>query len=438
MSIFCRVVGVTALSFPLSAYAQVVDQYLPAMGTGAGELSEEPAQVRALESYQPLGARWGPLSVQADGGESIGYSSNVDLLPQNRHASPTVETTGHVGAVALFEHNNQVHADLSVDDTRYTSRSLQNRTNWTGSAGTTHYFGRDELGVAFTHLTLVQMPTESGALILVGPVPYNLDDGRISYLVRTHGRLSFLPEFNVQHYYFGKPTYTGGVSPFQDQSYRDRVIINEELTARYELLKNSNLLLLGRGTEIRYSNDNQGYPTRNSNGFSVLGGYDSNEAGPIRFRAVVGYQLRTYAAALYPKVTSPIAEASLRWEPTRLTSAVLSVTHGIEDSAFDAVLGYTNTQAKLVVTHAFARNIVFGFHGVVMQANYPSTSSALAGTSIAQQAHEQDMYGFGINGTMYLNRHLSLSLAYDYSSESAYLGPMFPVHYVQVGVHFAL
>ncbi|WP_242011449.1 outer membrane beta-barrel protein [Acetobacter fallax] len=445
MSLFYRAFGLTLLLLPVCGYAQVVDQYFPAMGTGAGELSEEPAQIRATQAYQPLGARWGPLSVHADGAEGIGYSSNVDLLPQTIHRSASIDTQGHVGVVAMFEHDNQAHADISVDDTRYPSRSLQNRTTWNASVGATHHFGRDELGVSFTHLSLVQMPTESGALILVGPVPYNLDDGRISYLIQTHGRISFIPEINVQHYYFGTPSIVNNPLTYVNQSYRDRVIVNEGFTARYEILKNSHLLFLARGTQISYgsaqissSSSDQGFPTRNSNGFSVLGGYDSNEAGPIRFRAVVGYQLRAYSAALYERVTSPIAEASLRWEPTRLTSAVVSVTHGIEDSAFESVLGYTNTQAQLTVTHAFARNIVFGFHSEVRQASYPSTSSKLAGTPIYQQAHNQNMYGFGINGTFYLNRHISLSLSYDYSSQSAYLGPMFPVHVVQGVVHFAL
>ncbi len=438
MSMLHRVLGIAALLIPVAAQGQVVDQYFPALGTGAGELSEEPAQIRATQSYQPLGARWGPLSIQADGTETIGYASNVDLLPQVRHSSASIDTQGHLSVVAMFEHDNQAHADISVDDTRYPSRSLQNRTTWNASIGATHHFGRDVLGAAFTHLSLVQTPTESGALILVGRIPYNLDDGRVSYLLQTRGRLSFIPELNVQHYYFGNPPVTDSASPPQSQGYRNRVIVNEGFTARYELLKNSHLLFIARGTEIQYEQSNPGYPARNSNGFSVLGGFDSNEASPITFRAVVGYQLRNYSAQLYGRITSPIAEASLRWAPTRLTSAVISVTHGIEDSAFESVVGYTNTQARVTVTHAFSRNIVFGVHGEVSSAAYPATSSALVGTPIYQPAHDQNMYGFGINGTIYLNRHISLTLSYDYSSQSAYLGPMFPVHYIMGGVHFAL
>ncbi|NHN87583.1 outer membrane beta-barrel protein [Acetobacter conturbans] len=421
---------------PSCAHAQVVTQYFPSLGVGAGELSEEAAQVRATRSYQPLGYRNGPLTVNLDGDERIGYTTNADQL-QTGHKSSLINTRGHIGAVRMLNHEDQVHADVSVSDLRYPSRSLENRTTWTANVGGTKHFGHDELGAAFTHLSLVQMPTESGALLILGPVPYNLDDGRVSYLLTTHGRLSFQPEVSVQHYYFGKPRLTG-ISPFQDQSYRDRVVINEAVTGRYQMMKNSHLLLVVQGTQIKYKSTNEDFPVRSSNGFSVLGGYSWNEAGPFQFRAVFGYQRRIFSSTLYGSLSSPIAQASVRWLPTRLTTVSASVAHGIEDAAFEGIVGYTNTSAELRVTHAYSRNIVFDIHGNLRKAHYPASPAQLIGTPIGQEANNQSAYGGGVSAHIYLNRHVSLDFNYDYMSQSAYMGPLFPTHLVTAGVHFAL
>ncbi|MFT8719381.1 outer membrane beta-barrel protein [Acetobacter sp.] len=429
---------------PRAASAQVVTEYLPALGSGAGELIEEPAQVRASKSYQPLGYRDGPLTVNLDGTESFGYSSNVDRLQHGRQ-SAAIMTAGHISAVRMLDRQDQVHAEVSVTDTRYPSRSLQNRTTWNGTIGATKHFGHDELGAAFTHMSLVQMPTESGALIITGPVPYNVDDGRVSYLFALPSRLSFRPEISVQHYYFGKPEVAGS-SPFQDQSYRDRVIVNESVTARYQMLQNSHLLFLAQGTQIKYTGNTQAFsmtdditaPRRNSTGFSVLGGYSWNEAGPFQFRALVGYQRRVFSSSLYGTISSPIAQASFRWLPTKLTTVSANITHGIEDAAFESIVGYTDTSAELRVTHAYSRNIVFEVHGNLHKAHYPASSPELLATPIGVASNNQNSYGGGVDLHVYLNRHISLDFSYEYMSQSAYLGPMFPVHVAMAGVHFAL
>ncbi|AQS84762.1 MAG: outer membrane beta-barrel protein [Acetobacter aceti] len=431
-----RAAAIVWISLPAAAYAQVVTQYFPGLGSGAGELSEEPAQVKATSSYQPLGYHSGPLTVHLDGDERAGYTTNADQLQHGRKSS-IINTRGHIGTVYLLDRNDQVHADISVSDVRYPTRSLQNRTTWTANIGGTKHFGRDELGVAFTHLSLVQMPTESGALLILGPVPYTLDDGRVSYLLTTHGRLSFQPELSVQHYQFGKPQLTG-ISEFQNQSYRDRVIINENLTARYQMMQNSHLLLLLQGTQIDYQSSYMGFPARSSNGFSILGGYNWNEAGPFQFRVMIGYQRRIFSSALYGSLSSPIAEASLKWSPTRLTTVSATVSHGIEDAAFEGVVGYTTTSARLSVTHAYSRNIVFEAHAGLQKSHYPSSSPALLSTPIGQVANSQSSYGAGAGVHVYLNRHVSLELNYDFFSQSAFLGPLFPTHVVMAGVHFAL
>ncbi|CUW47805.1 outer membrane beta-barrel protein [Novacetimonas hansenii] len=416
------------------AYAQVIDNYFPAIGSGAGELAQEPAQVRAMGAYTPLGKRYGPLRIDADGSESEGYASNVDRNVGG-HSSAVVSTQGNLSAVSRWGKRDQVHGNINVDDIRYPSRSIQNRTNWTANLGGVHDFGHDTIGVSYTHLSLVQMPTDLGALIVNRPVPYQVDDGRVSYTATTHGRLSIIPQVDVQRYHFDYFTPT---AKQPSQGYRDRVLVTEGVTAQYELRGNSHVLLVMQGTEIRYQNPLENAPSRDSNGASVMAGYDFGMRGPLRFRALVGYQTRRYRASAYGSINSPMAEAELSWAPTRLTTATLSVRHGIEDSAFENVVGYTFTGARIGVTHTYQRNIVFSAYGQIQKANYPSAPAFLQNTVLYQEHNNQTFYGVGAEVRWLINRHMRLSANYDFSSQNTVGSGQFPIHTFLVGFHLSL
>nr|WP_269111351.1 outer membrane beta-barrel protein [Acetobacter senegalensis] len=417
-----------------SAFAQVIDTYFPPAGSGAGDLAEEPAQIRALGEYAPLGKRFGPFQINADGGEAIGYDTNVDKIIGGK-ASAVINTQANLSAVARWGKRDVLHGNIGVDDVRYPSRSIQNRTNWTANIGGVHDFGHDTIGASYTHLSLVQMPTDMGALVLSRPVPYQVDDIRLSYTATTHGRVSFIPQGGIQRYHFGFFT----PSEFQPtQTYRDRVIITQGVTAQYELRQDSHALLVVQGTEIRYQNQLENAPSRDSNGFSIMAGYDFGLHGPIRFRGVVGYQTRHYRATAFGVINSPIAEAELKWLPTRLTTVTATVHHGIDDSAFENIVGYTFTGARIGVTHNFKRNIVFSAYGQLQRANYPAAPAFLENTVLYQGRNKQSLYGGGLGAEWLINRHIRLAANYDFSSQSTIGSGRFPIHRFLIKVQFSL
>lgn len=417
-----------------SAFAQVIDNYFPAIGAEAGELAREPAQVQARAAYAPLGKRYGPLRIDADGSESEGYDSNVDCIVGGR-SSAVVSTQGHLAAVSRWGQHDQVHGNISVNDIRYPSRTIQNRTNWNAELGGVHNFAHDSIGLTYTHLSLVQMPTDLGALILDRPVPYHVDDVRLSYTATTRGRLSFIPQGEIQRYSFG---YTPPTEQTPNQNYRDRVLISEGVTAQYEMRQDSHILLVLQGTEIRYQNKLENAPSRDSNGASVMAGYDFGLRGPIRFRALVGYQTRRYKGNGYGTINSPMAEGQLTWAPTRLTIVTASVRHGIEDSAFENVVGYTFTGARIGVTHTYQRNIVFSAYAQIQKANYPAAPAFLQNTVLYQERNNQTLYGVGASAEWLINRHMRLTANYDFTSQNTVGTGPFPIHNFLVGFHVAL
>jgi opacity protein-like surface antigen len=424
---------IVPLLLPDRASAQVLDVYFPPLGSGFGDLATEPAQVRALEEYMPQGLRYGPLRVDADASDAVGYDSNIARLVNARGG--VMETTHARLAGAAVWKRDQVHAEISVDDYRFPSQSIQNRTNWTALMGAVHDFGHDSIGLAYTHLSLVQTPMDLGALIFSRPIPYQYDDVRLSYTATTHGRFSFIPTATLSRYNFDQVS----LAPNQlDQTFRNRVTIVEGVTGRYDLAAGSQILVVLQGTEIRYLNDTLDLPTRDSNGWTALAGMDFGMSGPIRFRALVGYQERLYRSSLYGKITSPVAEAELGWTPTRLTMATLSVRHGIEDGAFENVVGFSYTSAQITVRHNYSRNVVLHANLGIQKADFPSTQAALQNTVLDEIASNQTIYTAGAGAEWMVNRHIGVTLNYTFASQNTVGYGTFPDHTILLGVRFAL
>ncbi|TWB09357.1 hypothetical protein FBZ86_10419 [Gluconacetobacter diazotrophicus] len=403
------------------------------MGSGFGDIMTEPAQVRALEEYAPLGLRYGPLRIDADAAESIGYDSDIARLANG--TGGVMETTHARLAGAAVWQRDQVHAEISVDDYRFPSQSIQNRTNWTVGLGAVHDFGHDRLGMAYTHLSLVQTPMDLGALILSRPIPYQYDDVRLSYTATTHGRFSFIPEAGINRYNFDRVVLVPGQL---DQTYRNRATITEGVTGRYDLAGTTQILVILQGTEIRYLDRTPGVPSRDSNGVSAMAGMDFGLSGPLRFRALVGYQTRVYRSSLYQRITSPIAEAELGWNPTRLTTMTLSVRHGIEDGAFENVVGFSYTSAQIGVRHNYGRNLVLNAQAGIEKADYSAASGVLRNTILDQIASNQTVYNIGAGAQWLLNRHLSVTLNYNFSSQKTVGYRTFSDHTVLLSAHLAL
>lgn len=411
------------------ASAQVIETYFQPLGLGAGGIEPDLTQIQTLDEYSPPGIRYRSFQVSGDARESFGYDTNVDNLPGG-HASPVIESAGSLAVVSDWT-QHQVHAALTVDDSRYPQRGIQDRTNWTANLGGIYEFGRDKLGLAYTHLDLVQTPTDIGAIVTTQPIPYQVDTLDLSYTVMTHSPISFIPEVVVTQYHFD-PVSDGQTG--DDQSYRNRVVLTESLTSRYEAAPGRSLLLVVQGTEIRYQDNLLGLPGRDANGGSALVGVDLGSTGPIQIRALAGYQLRKYRSGAYGSLSSPIVEVEIGWLPTRLTNVSLAIRTGIEDSAVESVVSYTYTSAKLAVQHQYQRNIILGAYAQVQDANYPSTPLLLQNTALNQAQLDQSIYSVGCSASLLINRHLRLTANYDFSDQNAVGTGRFTTNNVLVGL----
>jgi hypothetical protein len=101
--------------------------------------------------------------------------------------------------------------------------------------------------------------------------------------------------------------------------------------------------------------------------------------------------------------SSPIAEATVIWTPSGLTSVTAGLSHHIEDANEQSHTGYNYTQAHIVVDHEYLRNVLLSGQVWIANANYLSSND------------QQTLYGVDAGATYLLNRSLRLSFSYDYS-----------------------
>jgi hypothetical protein len=214
--------------------------------------------------------------------------------------------------------------------------------------------------------------------------------------------------------------------------------VQESLVARYELAPDRDLLLVLDGTEIRYDHSLLNIPALNSNGGSVLAGLDYSATGVFRYRALVGYQVRSYQAGVYGQIASPIVEASVTWQPTLLTTAVLSVRRDIEDSLSEAVSAFTYTTGSLNISHELRRNVQIGANFQVQTSDSRASPEVTAGSIFNTEASNQTIYSVGINANWKLNRLLSLTLSDSFSARTGTRTTTYQDNIVLLGIGLTL
>jgi hypothetical protein len=391
-----------------SADAQVLNAVFPQTGTGAGGVPADNSRAVAAADYVALGIQAGSFDLFPTLTESAGYDSDVHLLGVG--SSPVIDSSGQVVARSDWTRNS-LEAELSVDDRRYTSQPGQDATTWTASFGGVLDLGRDHLGVSYEHLNLVETPNEIGSVATL-PVPFRVDAASLSYDIMTKTAFSFLPELDVRHFTFDAVPIAG---TNVTQSYRDRTSAEESLTSRYAFATGENGLLVLRGTEIRYDQAVGTLPRLNSNGGSVLIGFDYTATGLFRYRALVGYQVRDYTGARYGHLNAPIFEASVIWTVTQLTTATLTLRRDIEDSASEGVTGFTYTAGRLDLQHELRRNVIIGADLDVQNAQSRGSPYFGANVPFDASATNETIYSAGVTASYLLNRDWAVTATATFS-----------------------
>jgi hypothetical protein len=380
--------------------AELISTYFPDGVPGFGTAPGVTVASRARPEFDAPGLRAGSFVFHPELDESLGYDSNVLGNGQSPRGSWVVGTHPSL-LIGSDWSRNSVGAYLGVDDERYLDLPGQSYTNWTASLGGSLSIGRDQLALSGSHFSLHQPRTDLDAVPSDAPVAYQVDVVRAAYTISL-GRVSLTPgiQFSAYHYdsttVFGVPT---------SQAYRDRDVIQGDVTARYELSSQRNLLAVTRIFGSHYTEPQAGTPTLNSTSYEVLVGM-SDDADPVwRYHVLLGWEVRAFDAAQYQTHQAPIVEAAVSWNPSGMTTVTGLLTRSIEDAAQEGISGYTYTSAKVAVDHEYMRNILL--HGSV----------GLQHADFLQGGGQANSLSLGAGATWLINRNLRLSATYDFTDQ---------------------
>jgi hypothetical protein len=381
------------LSVASPARAQRLDEYLNASIPGFNAEPGVTVASRLRPEYEYPGLRLGSFVFDPELVESAGYDTNVTGTP-TPHGSPFVESNAKLNALSDWGPAESLGAGVSIDNNLYSGQPRQNYTNWTASIGGSHNFGYDTMNFGYAHLDAPQLDS---------PIAYRVDTVRLNYRALL-GQSTLTPGMEVTRYEYDNGTVQG--MPYV-QTYRDRVVYTPSLIAAYEFAPLRSLVMVIRYADAQYTAPQAGQATLNYTDATVLGGVNFDTGGPVRLRALVGYETRHFASSQYQTISAPILEASAVWTPTGLTTVTGTVARYIQDSASESTVGYTETALKLSVDQEYLPNVLL------------NASGALYDDVYAQNGGQQAYYTFGAGVTWLLNRNLRLNARYDFSSRQS-------------------
>ncbi len=386
--------------------AELLSDYFPTGVPGYGTAPGVTVASRERPDFDPPGVRAGSSVLHPLWEEGLGYDDNVFGSGDNKRGSWMVGTHPSL-LVGSDWSRDSLAGYVSVNDRRYLDQPRQSYTNWTASLGGSLSVGRDQLTVSVAHFDLHQPRTELDALPTDEPVAYRVDDARAGYTIALN-RLSITPGLAFSTYRYDATTIRGVPT---SQAYRDRDVVQGAVTTRYELSPQRNFLLVTRLLGVHYVEPQSGEPTRDSNGYQVLLGFEDDADAVWRYRVLLGWEMRAFHASQYNTHQAPIAEGSLIWSPSGMTTITATLTRSIEDAAQEGIAGYTYSRARLVLDHEYLRNVLFQVSASLQRADYiPSGGDATS-------------WSLGGGVTWIINRHLRLSATYDFTDQRGTTSP---------------
>ena len=342
------------------------------------------------------------LTILADLQESIGYNSNLDGTsggPGSAFLEPapsvSVEAAGPRGRAGL---------DLTLDDQRYFTLPLQDRTNWTVALGGTYALGRDFLTLGYAHLDEHEVATELAQPASAFAIPYQSDDFRALYAAEL-GRAVITPNLEFTTLRYGGTAAPGAAA----QSFENRNVFTGGATALFPIGIERNLVVAVQDVQTDYLRRLPGTPDLGSNSVLALGGLDYRGSAVWRYRLLLGVEERSFSAPGFASIVTPVAAASAIFTPTHLTALTATVSREIEDAAAAGVGSYTDTDARLVLDHRLHHDVFLQLRGEFEAASYQTGGTQLSGEA-------------GGSATWQFARRWQLRLDYDYRRQGGVSG----------------
>jgi hypothetical protein len=379
------------------AHAQLVQQYFPSDIPGYAPDFSASVVNRMMMQNQSLGTELGDFVIRPQVSESFGYNSNTLGTPGS--GSSEAETSAGLRVNSDWA-RDAIGASFSVDDRRYLQLPSASFTNWTAGAGGALTLGNDTATIAYSHLALNLSATDLGVSGVVTPVPYSVDDVRTSY-VKLFSRFSVTPSFEFQNFTFGQ---SGGATVINYDSLSHQTE-SGSVTSRYELTPGDAAVAIIRTSQAQYGTD----PSDNYVDLGGFLGLDFRTGSVVQYRALVGFESRSFPNSSAATVSTPTFEIDAIWTPTKLDTVTVSATRSLDDPTSPFARNQIVTDGRIELDHELRTNVFLT--GSAEGGQSQSESSVPGGGSTTQtQVH------LGASALWNINRNLRATLGYGFTN----------------------
>lgn len=385
--------------------AQNIQTYFPPGNAGYDQELGVTVLTRLRPLYESPGVQVGSFTVYPSIDQSLLYNSNLN------GTTPSVGSWGESTSAAISANSNWVRDALNftagVSDNQFFELPGDNFVNWNVGLSGGYTINDSLLRASYAHQTFYTLGTTIATTVSQAPVENQIDTGDLTYTFN-FGNLAIIPDLNVSAYSFGPALVNGRLL---DQSFLNRNVVAGGVDGRYSLSDEGSILVVARGVVSDYTAPQPGQPSNNSDGFEFLGGLDYQGEGVWRYRLLVGAEKIMFQAFQYASQTAPIAEASVIWTPTGLTTVTASLSREIEDPTAADTIAFLSTGGSLVLDHELMPNVFLEARGSDTYVQYLDSGG-----------QGQNAFSAGAGATWLLSRNFRLMLNYDFIKQTGLSG----------------
>jgi hypothetical protein len=382
------------------ARAQLVDEYFPGQIPGY-QANLSGSVINRIETLDdPKGVEVGDFVIRPEVSEAAGYNSN--LLGQPNTASPSLSTSAGVKINSDWD-RDAVGVSANVDENQFFNLPIANYTSWGTAIGGTLTLGNDALSGGYSHQHNFLSAEDLGVTGIVSPVPYSVDDLRVSYY-KLFSRFSITPSFEYENFTFGQ---SQGAEEINYNGLNHHTEIGA-LTGQYAISPGNSVIAILRGTAAQF-NPLAGATLNNYTDAAGFLGLDFESGSLIQYRALIGAESRNFTSSNQPTVTTPTFELDAMWEPTEVDTVTGIVSRELNDPASPFASNQTVTMARVQLDHQLRENLFI--RGSAEYARSLSPSNTLEYSAL-----NESQVNLGARLLWNVARHLDATLSYGFSN----------------------
>jgi hypothetical protein len=380
---------------------------LPAMAVAAllaSAVGVSAAEQQATD-YAPRGLPFGAFRAFPTIYTGIFYDDNV-YRTQTGTISDVIYTLGGEIGVRSDWVRHSLNLSGAVQRFMYGDNSSEDRTEWRiGGDGRIDVLRAATVNVAASYTNLFELRNSANTPgFAAEPIGYRVAHLRGSFLYQP-ARLGFEVGGSLDDYgYSTTPLVGGGVVTNLDREHQE---INLFARALYEFQPGVSMFArVGYNTrEFDLPLDRNGQ-ARDSDGYAIDAGMRMRLNALLEGEAYIGYLKQDYLAPL-PDISGINYGATLTWYPTQLLTVRINAARRLVDTALAGASASDDKSFGVIFDYELLRNVLVTGH-------FDYIFSSFTGTT-----RKDDFMFTGIALRYLINRYLSASAAYIYSSRTS-------------------